>query len=86
MNWDDVADLADGDKDDIPAEVQDKLLSDYERELIAEKMKKSSSAAATALSDEIAELALKDEEAEKRKREQQQKQGGEDGGDLFVQF
>ena len=47
INWDDVEDLAGdskgkskGEEDDIPTEVQDKLLSDYERELITEKMKK----------------------------------------------
>ncbi len=44
MNWDDVGDLAgngkEGGEEEIPAEVQDKLLSDYERELITEKMKK----------------------------------------------
>ena len=44
INWDDVEDLAGGPNsprgEDIPAEVQDKLLSDYERELITEKVKK----------------------------------------------
>ena len=89
MNWDDVADLAGGDgskkeDDDIPAEVQDKLLSDYERELIAEKLKKgeaaassSSKEAATALSDEIAEMALKEEEESKREERNSPESKGE---------
>ena len=37
-NWDDVADLADNPTSNtIPAEVQEKLLSEYEKELIGEK-------------------------------------------------
>ena len=48
INWDDVADLAEkstSDKNattakDIPTDVQDKLLSEYERELIEAKSKK----------------------------------------------
>ena len=46
INWDDVADLA-GDSNpgtnaakDIPDDVQDKLLSEYEKELIEAKVKK----------------------------------------------
>ena len=57
INWDDIGDIAEagaggGDKkkttkvnaasDDIPPEVQEKLLNDYERELITEKLKKAS--------------------------------------------
>ena len=38
-NWDDVADLADNPttSNTIPADVQEKLLSEYEKELIGEK-------------------------------------------------
>ena len=89
MNWDDVADLAGNEDKDIPAEVQDKLLSDYERELSKGKSKNT----ANALSDEIAELALKDEEEAERKRQQQEKservspgstnEKGEEGEELF---
>ncbi len=44
INWDDVADLASENTKpgkEIPDEVQDKLLKDYERELIEEKVKKA---------------------------------------------
>ena len=41
INWDDVEDLTSGGSSgDIPADLQNKLLSDYERELITQKVKK----------------------------------------------
>ena len=43
INWDDVADLAEtsgATAKDIPDEVQDKLLNEYEKELIEAKVKK----------------------------------------------
>ncbi len=60
INWDDdVADLADN---NIPAELQEKLLSDYERELIMKKMKKQGGVTSS-IGEEIAQLQVTEEKA-----------------------
>ena len=61
INWEDVADLTSAGTGsanpdvEIPPEVQDKLLSDYERELITEKLKKGEQ---KSLNEEIKSLNL----------------------------
>ena len=62
INWADVGDIGEGSEkaieDDIPKEVQDKLLNDYERELIKQKLDKGTKAE-DILASEVDKLSLR---------------------------
>ena len=58
ITWGEVGDLT---EKDIPKEEQDRLLSEYERELLTKKMKNSGAAAVEdSIGEELAKLDMKD--------------------------
>jgi len=48
---------------EIPEDIQDKLLSDYERELISKKLKKNTSKGSETLEEEMSKVKLLSEAA-----------------------
>ncbi len=75
INWDDVEDLAGGGGGsaapaDIPDDVQDKLLSDYERELITEKVKKGENGSKKKKEEETLEQEMTKTKKEAKKKEE----------------
>ncbi len=63
INWDDVGDLT---EKEISLEDQNKLLSDYERELIQKKMKNKTSSVEDSIGEELAQMDLEKKQKKKK--------------------
>jgi len=74
INWDDLDSGNEDQREDIPESVQDKLLSDYERELIAQKLKKGGQGN---LEEEMSKVKLLSEAANETQRGASPEEKGE---------